>query len=236
MSAEISAIPEGADRFDVDQRIASQYLQQLGGFAALFQTALYLLSFIFILIIWPMYGIRGPVDASNPALVLPALVKAPVLAVFAGLDVPIAACLLLVVLALAARMHGMSQVLVRIAMPAGLISAAFFMALGTIRLLSWPQLASRYVQDQTGAATAYAALSALDTSIDGAALFTFAWWALLTNWAALHAGGLPKVLAYVGLLVGGTGIVAGVVPALRPVALMLVLVWTPWLSIALLRH
>src|SRR5438046_2965433 len=110
MSPGIRAVPEGADRRDVDQRIASQHLQQIGGFAALFQTALYLLSFIFILIIWPMYGVRGSDDASNPALVLPALVKAPILEIFAVLDVPIAACLLLVVLALAARMHGISLV------------------------------------------------------------------------------------------------------------------------------
>lgn len=182
-----------------------------------------------------MYGVRGPDDASNPALVLPALVKAPVLAVFAGLDVSIAVSLL-VVPALAAHMHGISQVLMRIAVPAGLISATFFLALDMIRLLRWRQLTIPYVQDQAGAATAYTALRALDTSIDGAALFSFAWWVLLTNCAVLHTGSLPKMLAYVGLLVGGTGIVASVVPALRPLALMLVLVWTPWLSVVLLRH
>ncbi len=236
MSAGISSVPTGSDRLDVDRRTSRQHLQQIGGVAALLQTALYLLAFIFILMIWPMYGVRGPDDASNPALVLPALVNAPILSVFTLLDIPIAVCLLLVVLALADRLHGVSPVLTRIALTSGLMSAAFFLVLGMIRFLGWSQLASLYTQEQTGAATAYAALSALDNGIDGAALFTLAWWALLINWAALHTPTLPKALTYVGLLVGIAGIIAGMIPTLRPVALVLVLVWTPWLGLVLLRR
>lgn len=236
MSAGISSVPTGSDRFNADRRTSHQHLQQIGGIAALLQTALYLLTFIFILIIWPMYGVRGPDDASNPRLVLPALSHAPVLSVFSLLDIPIAVCLLLVVLALADRLHGVSPIITRIALTSGLMSVAFFLALGMIRFLGWSQLASLYTQEQTGAATAYAALSALDTAIDGAALFTLAWWALLTHWAALGTSSLPKVLTYVGVLVGVVGIIGGVIPTLRPVALVLVLVWTPSLGLVLLRR
>jgi hypothetical protein len=236
MSAGINNVPAGANRLDVDRRMASHHLQQIGGFAALFQTVLYLLAFIFILIIWPMYGVRGPVDATNPVLVLPALLKAPILSVFALLDVPIAVSLLLIVFALVSRVQDTSPVLMRVAMASGLVSVAFFLALGMIRFLGWPQLASLYVRDPASAETAYAALSAIDSGMDGAALFTLAWWALLASWAAVQTETLPKGLAYLGMLLGVAGIIGGVVPGVRPLALIVVLIWTPWLGIVLVRR
>ena len=58
MSAGISSVPTGSDRLDVDRRTSRQHFQQIGGVAALLQTALYLLTFIFILMICPMYRLR----------------------------------------------------------------------------------------------------------------------------------------------------------------------------------
>ncbi len=236
MSARTSDAPVGGKRRGTDGPGASHQLQQIGGYAAVMQTVLYLVAMVFILVIWPRYGIRGPADAMNPALVLPALHRAPILIVFAVLDVPIAVCLLLIVLALADRLHAVSPVVMRTAMTSGIVSVACFLALGMIRFLGWSQLAGLHVQEAARAEAAYAAVSAIDSGLDGAALFSLAWWVLLTSWADAHAGTLPKGLRYLGVLLGVVGVISAVAPPLRPIALIVVLLWTPWIGFVLAQR
>ncbi len=180
MSTGIHSVPAESDRLDLDHPTSKDRLQRVGGVAAVLQTGLYLVAFIFILGIWPRYGVQGPADASNPALVLPAIATAPSLMVFAVLNVPSASCLLLLVLALAARLQS-GSLLHRLALTTGLISAACFLVLGMIRFLGWPQLATLYLVDQPAGAAAYTAVQALDSGIDGAALFTLGGWILMTS-------------------------------------------------------
>ena len=62
-------------------------------------------------------------------------------------------------------------------------------------------------------------------------------WTLLISWSALRAGGLPKGLNFLGLLVGVVGIIS-LVPALTDLTGLFgisQLVWYVWLGIFLLR-
>ena len=62
-------------------------------------------------------------------------------------------------------------------------------------------------------------------------------WTLLISWAALRAGGLPKVLNYLGLLVGMVGILS-LFPGLTDLTGLFgisQLIWFVWLGIVLLR-
>ena len=62
-------------------------------------------------------------------------------------------------------------------------------------------------------------------------------WVLLLSWVALRAGGLPKVLNYLGVLIGVAGILT-VVPAFDVLAAVFGLgqiVWFIWLGIVMLR-
>ena len=60
---------------------------------------------------------------------------------------------------------------------------------------------------------------------------------LLVSWAALRAGGLPKALNYLGVVVGVAGLISAF-PGLRDVGMIFGLgqiVWFVWLGIVMLR-
>jgi hypothetical protein len=62
-------------------------------------------------------------------------------------------------------------------------------------------------------------------------------WTLLVSWAALRAGGLPKSLNFLGLLVGVVGILS-LFPGLTDLTGLFgigQLIWYVWLGIVLLR-
>ena len=61
---------------------------------------------------------------------------------------------------------------------------------------------------------------------------------LLISWVALQAGGLPKALNYLGIVVGIAGILSAL-PGLGEVGLifgLIQIVWFIWLGIVMLRH
>jgi hypothetical protein len=62
-------------------------------------------------------------------------------------------------------------------------------------------------------------------------------WVLLASWVALRAGGLPKALNYLGLVIGVAGIIT-VVPALYEAGTVFGLgfiIWFAWVGIVLVR-
>ena len=63
-------------------------------------------------------------------------------------------------------------------------------------------------------------------------------WVLLVSWAALRAGGLPRALSYLGIVLGITGILHTAVPALDVLGAVFglaLIVWFVWLGIVLVR-
>ncbi len=62
-------------------------------------------------------------------------------------------------------------------------------------------------------------------------------WVLLVSWAALQAGGLPRALNYLGMVLGASGLLT-VVPALEVLGAVFglgLIVWFAWLGIVMLR-
>jgi hypothetical protein len=65
-------------------------------------------------------------------------------------------------------------------------------------------------------------------------------WTLLISWAALRAGGLPKALNYLGVVIGVAGILSAI-PALGELGLQIIFAlgqipWFVWLGIIMLRR
>ncbi len=66
-------------------------------------------------------------------------------------------------------------------------------------------------------------------------------WMLLVTWAALRAGGLPRTLAYLGLVLGVAGILQTAVPALEVLEVLGaifglgLIVWFVWVGSIMLR-
>ena len=87
------------------------------------------------------------------------------------------------------------------------------------------------------AATVWAAIDIVHLGLGGEIEIVGGLWILLVSWAALRSDGLPRVLNYLGVLIGVAGILT-LVPALRVLAYAFGLgqiLWFIWLGIVMLR-
>ena len=204
--------------------------------AALLITALFVISFIFILFVWPIYGVSGPEDVRDPVVILPAVVRAPILLLWLGINIPIALALGFVVLSLKERLQARPNNLLRFAFVVGLASAVFFFIVGVLRLLGYPYLADQYAADPANAAAAYHGYLMVDNAFDRAAIFTSGLWLVMISWIALKVDGLPRLLSYFGIVTGVAGILGAILPASAPIALLLFIVWFLWLGMSEVRN
>ena len=88
------------------------------------------------------------------------------------------------------------------------------------------------------AASLWLAVNSVVTGLGGGNEIVGGLWVLLVSWAALRAGGLPRALAYLGLVLGVAGILQTAVPALEVLGAIFGLgfiVWFVWLGIVLVR-
>jgi hypothetical protein len=189
--------------------------------------------FVFIVAIWPLYGVKNAADVADAAKILPAIADHPILALFNALDVPIAVLLLLVARGLSAQSSSsVPAVLVR---ATALVAVGCFFALGALRLVGYAQLAGLYGRDAAAATGAYASFYAVQDTLDGVAIFALGCWLAATNWLGLKSGQLPVALAGAGLVAGAASLAGSAVHAIQPAAVVLVLIWFGWLGVALLR-
>jgi len=209
-------------------------LQTVGGIAALLQGVLFVVFPVFLFVLLPSQGLgaaTGPDALGSPSEVLPVASKSPLVQIFSLLDVPVAVCLILVVLTLHERLQANSPLVMQIATASGLIATVLFLAVGMARFTGVSQLARLYPQDQAGVATAYLAAGVVIEGLNNGGVFAFGWWVLLASWAGLRTGWMPKLLGYLGLLFGVTGIITFALP----VPPVLGIVWFLWLGVVLWR-
>jgi hypothetical protein len=124
----------------------------------------------------------------------------------------------------------------RPATAAGLVATGLFLATGMTALIGIPPLARLYPSDATAAGAAYLAVNGINAALGYAAVFAYGGWLLLANWAALKLASFPKLLAYLGLLLGAVCVVFFAVPLVAPLTLILGLAWSAWVSAVLLRE
>ena len=81
------------------------------------------------------------------------------------------------------------------------------------------------------------AVNSVHLGLGGGNEIVGALWILLLSWAALRAGGLPRVLNYLGVVISVAGLLT-LVPALELVGVIFGLgsiVWFIWVGIVMLR-
>ena len=210
--------------------------QNTGGAAALLAAVLFIISFLFILLVWPLYGVHGPADVSNPDVILPVVAGAPILLAWLGINIPIAIALGFVVLALNKRLQVQPTSWVRLAFFVGLASTLFFLVLGVLRFIGYPYLANQYLANPASAVAAYNSYLMVDNAFDRAAIFSSGLWLVVVSWTALKISGLPRLLSYFGIVTGATGLIGAILPAFAPIALLLYIVWFLWLGVSDLRN
>jgi len=210
-------------------------LQKMGGFAALYLAAAYLIGIVLFLFVLDYPSIVEP--AQKVAL----LVDKQMVIYITNLLMYVIFGVFLVVLALALyeRLNTSSPAIIRTATAIGIIWAGALIASGMVSNAGIAPVVTLYGKDPAQAALTWLAIESVANGLGGAngeilgGLLTF-----LVSWAALRAGGLLKGLNYLGVLVGAVGIIS-TVPGLNDLAGlfgMSQILWFVWLGIVMLRR
>ena len=209
-------------------------LQKLGGIAALIEAALYITGFALFLTVLDPSGYDGHVQK------VAFLADNQVASYIANLLIYVVFGVVLVVLVLAlhARLKKGSPAIMQTATAFGLIWAGLVIASGMIANIGNSTVVGLFSENQDQAVSLWLAIITVQEALGGGNEIVGGLWVLLLSWAALKASKLPKVLNYLGVLVGLAGILT-VVPAfdvLIDVFGLGQIVWFAWLGIVMLRE
>ena len=207
-------------------------LQKMGAVAALYSALAYLAGFA-------LYGfVLDYGSAVEPLQKVALLADNQSIMFLLTLFVYVIVGVFLVVLALALyqRLKAGAPGLAQTAAAFGLIWACVVIASGLIFNTGMAVVVDLYATDPTRAATVWMAINSVFEGMGGGTEILGGIWILLLSWAALRTGELPKVLNYLGLLIGLVGIVS-IVPTfevLTSVFGITQIVWFAWVGIDIL--
>ena len=221
---------------NIEQKEKISGWQRVGGIAALSQAAVYVVAMVLFL------GILVPAGygASTDPVQNVAFLADNQTAVYAvNVLVYVASSVLVAVLALALYdlLKVSSPVLTQTATAFGLIWAGVLIATSMIASIGLSAIVDLYGQDPAGAASLWMATEVVQEGLGGGTEIVGGIWVLLASLAALRAGVFPRVLNYLGVVIGAAGIVS-VIPALGGLVDLFglgAIVWFAWLGIVMLR-
>ncbi len=210
-------------------------LRKSGGFAALYLAAAYLIGMVLFLVVLDYPSMTDP--AQKVAL----LVEQQMVLFSTNLLMYVFFGLFLIVLSLALydRLKSGAPAIMQVATAIGVIWAGSLIASGMVSNAAIAPVVALYAQDPAQAALAWQGIESVASGLgNGNGEILGGLLALLVSLAALRAGGLPKGLNILGLLVGAVGILS-IVPGLTDLTGVFGLsqmVWFVWLGIVLLRN
>jgi hypothetical protein len=201
-------------------------IQKIGAIGAFLQAIYFLVLVLFVTTILPSHGFPATSDAyHNPAIALPFAAESPLRALDELRDIIWGIGLIFTALALYERWHSQTAYITRLMFTLAIIGTTLLFASGIAGFTSISELAKLYVQNPTDAGSAYLAVTLMAGGMRGTAIIVFGGWVLLTSWLALKRGELPKLLNYVGLVVGIVSIGALVILGATYVIIILGSVW-----------
>lgn len=209
-------------------------LQKLGGLAALYLGAAYLVGIVLFLVVLDYPSITDP--AQKVAL----LVEKQMVIFVTNLLMYVFFGVILIILSLALydRLKSGAATLVQVATVIGVIWAGSLIASGMIANAGITPVVALYAEDPSQAALTWLGIETVANGVgNGNGEILGGLWTLLVSWAALRVGGLPKVLNFLGLLAGVVGILS-LIPGLTDLTGLFgisQLIWYIWLGIVLLR-
>ena len=209
-------------------------LQKLGGIAAIYAGVAYVVGMVFFLTI---VDIASVVDIGEK-LALMADNLASLYTMHLLIYVVWGVFMIVLSLALYERLKTNSPALVQTATIFGLMWACVIIVAGMIYNSGMESAVDLYSKDPAQAATVWLAVNSVYSGLGGSNEVLGGIWVLLLSWAALRVKDLPRVLNYLGVLVGVAGIVS-VIPALAEIFIFVFalgqIVWFIWLGIIMLR-
>jgi hypothetical protein len=147
--------------------------------------------------------------------------------------------MILLSLALYDRLKSGSPALAQAVTTFGLIYAVLVIVIGTLSINNLSTVVDLYSKNPAQAATVWLTLDSVETGLGagGGETLVTALWLLLLSWVALRARELPRVLNYLGVVLGVAGSLSVVLASLVLSAVygLGLIVWLVWLGIVMLR-
>ena len=210
-------------------------LQKFGGFSALYMAVAYLIGMTIFLVVLDYPSITDP--AQKVAL----LVEMQMVTFSTNLLMYVFFGVFLIVLSLALYdwLKSGAPAIMQVATAIGIIWAGSLIASGMVSNAGIAPVVALYAKDPAQAALTWQGIESVAFGLgNGNGEILGGLWTLLVSLAALRAGGLPKGLNILGLLVGAVGIIS-ILPGLADLAGVFGLsqiIWFVWLGIILLRN
>ena len=210
-------------------------LQKFGGFAALYLAVAYLIGIVLFLVVLDYPSMTDP--AQKVAL----LVEKQMVIFSTNLLMYVFFGVFLIVLSLALydRLKSGAPAIMQVATAIGIIWAGSLIASGMVSNAGIAPVVALYANDPAQAALTWQGIESVASGLgNGNGEILGGLLTLLVSLAALRAGGLPKGLNILGLLVGGVGIIS-IIPGLTELMIgvfgLSQIIWFVWLGIVLLR-
>ncbi len=208
--------------------------QKMGGVAALYAAAAYIVGMLGFLFVVNVSGVVDPVQ--KVALMVDNQAFLYTLHLF--IYVVWGVFMVVLALALYDRLKAGSPALAQTATVFGLFWACVIIVAGSIHNIGMQNVVDLYGKDPAQAATVWLAIDSVFEGLGGGNEVIGGIWILLISWAALRAGELSRVLNYLGVAIGVAGIIS-VIPALAEIFIYIFalgqIVWFVWLGIVMLR-
>lgn len=214
-------------------------LQKMGGIAALIGAATIILgAVVYATVLVPKgFGSNNP----DPSRIVALLAdnQATMRLWLQIIWLAFGACLIFLSLALHERLKAGSPELAQALTTFTLIWAVLVIVVGTLSINDLDTVVRLFDQDPAQAATVWLTLDTVETGLGagGGETIVTGLWLLLLSWAALQARALPRLLNYLGVVVGLAGVlyVFTASDAVLSVNALGLIVWFVWLGIVMLR-
>ena len=210
--------------------------QKFGGFAALYMAAAHLIGIVIFLVILDYLSITDPAQkvALNVEQQRVIFSTNLLIYVFFGFF------LIVLSLALYDRLRSGAPAVMQAATAIGVIWAGSLIASGMVANAGLATIVPLYAKDPAQAALTWQGIEAVANGLGNAnGEILGGLWVLLVSLAALRAGGLPRGLNLLGLVVGTVGIIS-IIPGLTALLIgvfgLSQILWFVWLGIVLLYY
>ncbi len=209
-------------------------LRKMGGLAALYLAAAYLLAMPFFLVVVDYPSVTDP----DEKVALLAANHGSIHAMYLITYVLFGVALAVLALALYERLKLAAPVVMQVATAVGLMWAFVLIASGMVFNAGMAAAVDLYPSNPGQAVSMWQAIEPVAQGLGGSGgEILGGLWVLLVSIAGLRADGLSKTLSWLGVAIGLLGILS-VVPPLRDAAYafgLLQIAWFVWLGITMLR-
>ncbi len=209
-------------------------LQKMGGIAALYEAAAYIVGMIGFLAVVDVSSVADPIQKVALMADNLAFLSMLHLIVYVGWGF----FMVILALALYERLKAGSPAIMQTATVFGIFWGCVIIISGMIHNAGMQTVVDLYSKDPTQAGTVWLTIDSVLGGLAGSNEIIGGIWILLLSWAALRTGELTKVLNYIGVAVGVAGIIS-IVPVLAGLFIYIFalgqIVWFIWLGIMLLR-